>query len=328
MRFAAIAALFTAGAAPAFAHASITPDTAAPGSAKLVISITHGCDGGQATKSVRVEIPEGFVAAKPMLKAGWTIEIEKGDYAHPYKVHGKPVTAGTKAITWKGELPDAYFDEFSIDGTFADVKEGDRLFFKTVQTCDSGKLAWTDEPAPGHNPHGLEHPAPSVTIAAEMPGHGMGHDHSMMKMGMGGEKHAAAAAGEIAITDAHARAMLPGQPTGAGYLTIVNSGKEADRLVSITSPAAGKVEVHEIRTQDGVMKMRPLEDGLAIPAGGSVELQPGGGYHLMFEDLQKPFAKGDSVPVTLEFETAGKVEVTLPVGPASGGMGHMDHDQG
>jgi copper(I)-binding protein len=260
-----------------------------------------------------------------MPKAGWTIAIEKSEYAHPYKMHGKSVTSGVKAITWKGDLPDAYFDEFSINGSFAGVKEGDRLFFKTVQTCDSGRLAWTQEAAPGQNPHGLEHPAPFVTIAAEISGHAMGHDHAMgMDMSMGG-KHAAMA-GDIAIKDAHARAMLPGQPTGAGYLTIVNGGKEADRLVSVTSPAAGKVEVHEMKTENGVMKMRAVEGGLEVPAGGSVELQPGGGYHLMFEDMEKPFAKGDSVPVTLEFEKAGKVEVTLPVGPASGGMGHMDHD--
>jgi copper(I)-binding protein/uncharacterized protein YcnI len=326
MRFAAIAALFTAGASPAFAHATVSPKQVAPGYAKIVINISHGCDG-QATKSVRVEIPEGFAAAKPMPKAGWTIEIEKGDYAHPYEMHGKSVSSGTTAITWKGDLPDDYFDEFSINGMFAGVKEGDRLFFKTVQICDTGKLAWTEEAAPGQNPHELAHPAPFVTIARGS-GQAMGHDHAMGGMNMGGMdmgEHAAAAAGDIQIKDAHARAMLPGQPTGAGYMTIVNGGKEADKRVSIASPAAGKVELHEMKMDGNLMKMRAVKGGLDIPAGGSVELEPGS-YHLMFMDVKKPFAKGDSVPVTLEFEKAGKVDVTLPVGPASGGMGHMHHE--
>lgn len=322
MRFAAIAALFTAGASPAFAHATVTPKEVAPGYAKIVISIGHGCDG-QATKSVRVDIPEGFIGAKPMPKAGWTIEVEKGAYAHPYKMHGKPVSSGPTAITWTGDLPDDYFDEFSINGMFAGVKEGDRLFFKTVQTCDTGELAWTEEAAPGQNPHELAHPAPFVTVGAGSSGHAMGHDHSMGGMDM--SKHAAATAGDIAIEDAHARAMLPGQPTGAGYMTIANQGKEADRLISITSPAAGKVELHEMKMEGSLMKMRAIEGGLEIPAGGSVELKPGS-YHLMFMNVEKPFAKGDSVPITLEFEKAGKIDVTLPVGPAAGGMDHMHHD--
>lgn len=317
MRFAAIAALFTAGTAPALAHATVTPKQVAPGYAKIVVNIGHGCDG-QATKSVRVDIPEGFAAAKPMPKAGWTIEIEKGDYAHPYKMHGKSVSSGTTAITWKGDLPDDYFDEFSINGMFAGVKEGDRLFFKTVQICDTGKLAWTEEVAPGQNAHELAHPAPFVTIAGAS-GHAMGHDHAM------GMDSQAAKSGDIGIEDAHARAMLPGQPTGAGYLTIVNDGKEADTLVSITSPAAGKVELHEMKMDGNLMTMRAVKGGLEVPAGGSVKLEPGS-YHLMFMDVKKPFSKGDSVPITLEFEKAGEVDVTLPVGPASGGMGHMHHE--
>lgn len=321
--FAASAAILAAATLPAAAHASLEKTEAAPGYFKAVVTISHGCDG-HPTKSVRVDIPEGFIAAKPMPKAGWTIEIETGDYAHAYTMHGKPVTSGATAVIWKGDLPDAYFDTFALMGMFADVKPGQRLFFKTTQSCEEGKLAWTEEPAPGQNPHSLDHPAPFVTIIAG-DAHGMHMSHGAHMDHASPAK--AATAGELSIEGGRARAMLPGQPTGAAYLTVVNNGKEPDRLVSVTSPAAGKVEIHEMKTENGVMKMRAVQGGLDIPAGGSVELAPGG-LHMMFMDVKEPFKEGGNVPVTLEFEKAGKVELSLPVGPASGMEEHMGHGKG
>ena len=112
--------------------------------------------------------------------------------------------------------------------------------------------------------------------------------------------------------------MLPGQPTGGGYLAIANKGGEADRLLAASSPHAGKVEIHSMAMVDNVMVMRPVEGGLEIPAGGTLELKPGG-LHLMFMSVSEPFREGGSVPLTLEFEKAGKVDVVLPVRKASGG---------
>ena len=99
---------------------------------------------------------------------------------------------------------------------------------------------------------------------------------------------------------------------------------------------AGKIEVHEMTTENGVMKMRPVAQGLAIEPGKTIKLAPGG-YHLMMMDLKSPLKQGDKKPVTLEFEKAGKVTVSLdvegvgaqrPGGAASGGkmeMNKMDH---
>lgn len=123
---------------------------------------------------------------------------------------------------------------------------------------------------------------------------------------------ALAAAGEISVGSGWARAMLPGQPTGGGYLTITNTGSEPDRLVSVTSDAAGKVEVHRMEMANDVMTMRAVEGGLEIPAGATVRLEPGG-VHLMFMRVAEPFAEGGSVPLVLSFEKAGEVEVSLPV---------------
>jgi copper(I)-binding protein len=118
--------------------------------------------------------------------------------------------------------------------------------------------------------------------------------------------------GDIEITDAFARATLPNAPVAGGYLTITNKGKDDDRLVSATSPAAGKVELHEMSMQNDVMKMAPLPDGVAIAAGETVTLSPGG-IHIMFMQLNKPFVEGESVPLTLKFEKAGEVTLDLSI---------------
>ncbi|WP_295813555.1 copper chaperone PCu(A)C [uncultured Nitratireductor sp.] len=140
-------------------------------------------------------------------------------------------------------------------------------------------------------------------------------------------KHAAHAiqAGDLRIRDPWARAMLPGQPAGGGYLVIENTGTDDDTLVSLASPRAGKVEVHTMEMNNDVMVMRPVEGGLAIPAGETVTLEPGG-LHIMFMQVEKGFQEGETVPVTLEFERAGKVDLELKAGPARGGMSHSGHD--
>jgi len=135
-------------------------------------------------------------------------------------------------------------------------------------------------------------------------------------------------AGDLVISQAWSRATPGGARVGAGYLTIENKGSVPDRLVAISGDVAGKIEVHEMATTNGVMTMRPLDKGLTIDPGKTVTLAPGG-YHLMLTGLKAPLKQGDKVPLTLEFEKAGKVAVTLdvqgvgakgPGGDSSGGM--------
>jgi copper(I)-binding protein len=140
-------------------------------------------------------------------------------------------------------------------------------------------------------------------------------------------------AGDLVISQAWTRATPGGAKTGGGFLTIENKGSAADKLIGASADAAGKIEVHEMAMNGGVMKMRPLESGLAIEPGKTVKLAPGG-YHLMMMDLKNPLKEGDKLPVTLQFEKAGKVAVTLDVegvggkGPAaSGDMGGMKMDK-
>jgi len=119
-------------------------------------------------------------------------------------------------------------------------------------------------------------------------------------------------AGDLVITQAWSRATPGGAKVGGGYLTIENKGTTPDKLISATADVAAKVEVHEMAMNNGTMTMRPLENGVMIEPGKTVKLAPGG-LHLMMMDLKNPLKQGDKVPVTLQFEKAGKVAVTLGV---------------
>jgi copper(I)-binding protein len=139
-------------------------------------------------------------------------------------------------------------------------------------------------------------------------------------------------AGDLVITQAWSRATPGGAKVAGGYLTIENRGSTADRLIGGSGDITDRIEVHEMTTSNGVMTMRALDKGLVIEPGKTVKLAPGG-YHLMMFDLKSPLKQGDKMPVTLEFEKAGKVKLSFDVlgvgaqGPAaaSGGM-DMDMD--
>lgn len=315
------AAMAISSTGSAFAHAGISPATAANNATiKAVLTIPHGCDGA-ATDTISVRLPEGFVNAKPQAKAGWQIAITKGDYARPYDDHGKPVTSGALEITWSGgSLPDDQFDEFAFQGQFQGFEAETPVTFVTTQKCGATEVTWSEIPAPGQSAHALEHPAPTVTVTPAAAGGE--HDH----MNMGGMDMTAApvTVGSLELSGPFARATLPNQPVGGGYVTITNKGSEADRLVSAASPVAGKVQIHEMSMEGDVMKMRELPDGIEIAAGQSVTLSPGGA-HLMFMDLKGPFKEGAEVPVTLTFEKAGPVEITLPVVAAGADAPAHDH---
>jgi periplasmic copper chaperone A len=132
-------------------------------------------------------------------------------------------------------------------------------------------------------------------------------------------------AGDLVISQAWSRATPNGAKIAGGYLTIENKGTAPDKLIGGNGDIAGKVEVHEMSMNNGVMTMRPLDKGLVIEPGKTVKLAPGG-YHLMMFDLKGPLKQGDKVPVTLVFEKAGKVNVSLDVqgvgAQAPGGMEH------
>ena len=320
---AASALMCLGSAAEALAHVSFANEPVKVGSyVAATLQVPHGCDG-KATTEVDIKLPEGFIAAKPMMKPGWEIEILKGDYKNSYDNHGQKVSSGPVEVRFKnGNLPDDLFDTFVIYGKVAAGADG--LAFPTVQICGAdGKEAWDQIAPAGTDPHSLKSPAPVLKVAA---GEAAGHDHGdhaghdMAGMSMDHDAHSKSAAtgeevvtiGDLKISGAYARAMLPGQPVGGGFVTIQNTGKTDDRLVAIASPAAAEVQIHDMAMNNGVMTMRAMKDGIPIKAGETVELTPRG-MHMMFTKVRSPFKEGDTVTVALTFEKAGQVEVTLPV---------------
>jgi copper(I)-binding protein len=128
-------------------------------------------------------------------------------------------------------------------------------------------------------------------------------------------------AGPLKISAPWARATPKGASVGGGYMKISNTGNAADRLLSGTSDVSSRFEIHETTMDDGVMKMRPVANGLEIKPGQTIELKPGG-HHMMFVGLKMAFEKGQHVKATLQFEKAGKVDVDFTVegiGAQSGG---------
>lgn len=123
--------------------------------------------------------------------------------------------------------------------------------------------------------------------------------------------------GGLAVTAPWTRATPGGAKIGGGYLKITNNGRTPDRFVGATSDASDHVELHEMSMTAGVMKMRPLPNGLEIKPGETVELKPGGN-HLMFVDLKRPLKQGESFKATLQFEKAGSLEVTFAVNALGG----------
>ena len=281
-----------------------------------MLQVPHGCDG-EATTAVRVQIPEGVIAVKPMPKAGWALTTTRGAYAKPYENHGRTVNEGVKEIVWSGgNLADEHFDEFTFSATIAtDGGEAKAVYFPIVQQCAKGEAAWTEIPAAGQSPRELKKPAPALRISTNTAvAQAGGHDH----------QHGASAAGsdtfkvgDITVAAPWTRATPGGAKVAGGYLKVTNGGAAADKLVGATTDIAGRVEIHEMSMSGGVMQMRPLDAGLELKAGQTVELKPGG-YHVMFMDLKRQLKEGETVKATLQFEKAGKVDVIFKVGSVGG----------
>lgn len=297
----------------ALAHVAIeNPQATIGASHKAAFRVTHGCDGSPTTK-VRVQIPEGIIGVKPMPKAGWDIAVTRGAYAKSYPYHhGSALTEGPKEVTWSGgKLADEHFDEFTLSMFVARELAPGLVYFPVIQECEKGEWRWVDVPREGQDAHALKSPAPRLRLIAQQ-----GREH-------GAAQKVSDKSGRLSVETPWSRATPRGAKVGGGYLTITNSGKEADRLVSASSPIAGKVELHEMSMDGGIMKMRPLPKGIAVAAGATVSLAPGG-LHVMFLDLKQPLQQGERFPARLTFEKAGVMDVTFEVraiGAGSGGHG-------
>lgn len=135
-------------------------------------------------------------------------------------------------------------------------------------------------------------------------------------------------AGDVHIGHPYARASVPGQTSGAAYLTLENKGKQSDTLIAAQSPAAKSVEIHTMSmTADNVMRMREVSS-IELKPNEKIIMLPGDGYHIMLIGLKAPLKTGDKLPLVLTFKKAGKVDVSIWVEDAKtkkDNAGHGEH---
>ena len=283
-------ALFTLAPA-AFAHVSLAePRTEAGTRYEGVLRVGHGCDASSTT-AVSVRMPQGFSSARGLPKAGWTLSSRAGE------------------VTWTAQpgaaLPTKEKGEFMFTGKLP-ASPG-ALWFKVLQTCEQGVQDWAQVPASGLSTEGLKTPAVLLQVMS-------GADLAAWR--------------DLPQVDGGwVRATVPGQQATGAYMRI--TAKSPMQLVGVETPAAAVADVHEMKLEDNVMRMRPLAR-LELPAGSAVELKPGGN-HLMLQDLKQPLPAGGSVPMTLVLRNAAGVESRLelklpvlaqPAGSAAAGHKH------
>lgn len=314
------------GTAPVFSHIALETRTAAVGSVyKAVFQVGHGC-AGSATTGVSVQIPPGFQGAKPYPKSGWSLSTQLGKLAKPYDNHGQHVTQDVAVVSWVATskevaLQEGHVDEFQLRGNLPDT--AGPMWFKVIQSCESGSNSWTEVPAVGTSTKNLKFPAAllEVTTVAQAAAASAPLPSALT-----------AAGPSVKVSGAWVRATVPGQKGSGAFMSLTS--RTSTRLVGVSSVIAGVAEVHEMKMDGDVMKMRQLGAGLDLPAGKTVELKAGG-LHLMLMDLKQTLVAGSTVPLTLMFQDAkgvnSKLDVRLPVSVAAPSVGtkpavgEMDH---
>jgi len=143
----------------------------------------------------------------------------------------------------------------------------------------------------------------------------------LLALFVSGETHAQMSMNTITVEQAWARATPGGARTGAAYMTLMNSGASADRLLSATTPVADQIQFHKETEDNGVSRMREVHS-VEISPGGKIIFKPGD-MHMMIVGIKQPLQEGQTFPLTLQFEKAGKIDVTVPVGKV-GAMQHED----
>lgn len=257
-----------------FAHVTLPPGPAVAGSSyEAVFRLGHACQGAHATTALTVRLPHGFTLQDVPAHAGWTTQIDRGADATVRW------TANDAAQALSGHQK----GEFVLHGRLP--AQAGPLYFKVLQTCDVGSADWAQMPDDKAGA-GVKLPFPAARLQVVDPG-----------------------SAPVEASGAWLRATAPGQSVTGGFMTLA-AGVPL-RLVGVSTPAAGMAEVHEMKMDGDIMRMRAIP-ALELPAHQSVELKPGG-HHLMLMDLKQPLAAGQNVPLTLTFEDAQGAQSTLRI---------------
>jgi len=273
----------------ACAHVSIDPPIAETGATwRGVVRVGHGCDGAPTT-ALDVKLPQGVTAMRVAAKPGWQV------MSTPDEI----VWTADRGQSLDSKQPGEFALELRVPS------QAGAVWVKALQRCQGAAMDWSQVPAQGASTEGMKTPA--VLLQVMTPA------------------QAAAWRMRPAVEGAWVRASVPGQKATGAFMRI--TAKEPMQLVGVASPVAGVAEVHEMKMDGDVMRMRPAGT-IDLVAGRAFELTPGG-YHVMLQDLKSPLEAGGSVPITLVFRNAkgeeSRVDVRAPVALTApgGGMAGM-----
>jgi uncharacterized protein YcnI len=158
-------AMMLAACGTAGAHVTLeTPEAPVSSTYKAVLRVGHGCEGSP-TVAIRVRIPDGVIAVKPMPKPGWDLTTKVEPYPQPVKYFEDTLTEGVREIAWTGgKLPDEWYDEFVFRARLPDEGGGSTVWFPLVQECETGVHRWIEIPAEGKTADDYREPAPGVRL--------------------------------------------------------------------------------------------------------------------------------------------------------------------
>ncbi len=278
---------------------ALTLAAAAVASAHVTLPPGGAAAGSEYAAGFRV----GHACAGAASTTGLRVRLPDGfTFAGAEPRPGWTLVAGPQEVTWTAASPQAVLPaaeraSFVVRGRL--TERPGPLWFKVLQRCDQGEADWAEVPATADAPAG-KFPAARLDVLP-------------------------AGVAAVDVQAAWARPTVPGQ-AGAGVFARLTAASGA-RLVGASTPVAATAEVHEMRMEGDVMRMRAVAGGLDLPPGQAVELGPGG-FHLMLTRLNRPLALGDSFPVTLSFvDRRGvpgerRVQVQVTAGPVGAPAGH------
>jgi copper(I)-binding protein len=283
---------------PSFVRAlALLAAAAAPAGAWAHVTLPPG--GASAGDSYAAAFRVGHACSGARSTTGITVRVPEGfsvQKAEPRP--GWTLTTAPGSVSWRADsarsaLPAAERAEFVVQGMLTS-KPG-TLWFQVLQSCDVGSADWAEVPAAA-----TDKPAfPAVRLDVLPPG-----------------------VAAVDVRDPWVRFAVKGQSGTGAFMTL--TAPSGARLTGASTPVAGRAEIHEMKMEGDVMRMRPVAGGIELPPRQPVELKSGG-YHLMLTELKKPLVAGETVPLTLEFvDRAGRTGVArldVPVRAAAAGEG-------
>ena len=271
-----------------FVRGLVVAALATPLSASAHVTLPPG--GATAGDNYAAAFRVGHACSGARSTTGITVRFPEGFYVQKAEPRpGWTLATTPGSVTWRAAsagaaLPDKERAEFVVHGRLP--AQPGTLWFKVLQSCDVGSVDWAEVPVAT-----TDKPAfPAARLDLLAPG-----------------------VAAVEVRDAWVRTAVEGQSGTGAFMTLV--APSGARLVRVTTPAAGIAEVHEMKMQGDVMRMRAVAGGLDLPLRQAVELKPGG-YHLMLMDLKKALAVGETVPLELEFvDRAGRKAVAKVQAP-------------